>query len=109
MTIVLHQVGPAFGASSMSPFCIKLECWLRMAELPYTTHPADFRKAPKGKVPFVEIDGAYVGDSQLIIDALVAKHGDVVDGALTTAQRGEAHMIRRMLEEGTYFVGLYAR
>ena len=33
--IVLWQLGPCWGMPSGSPFCTKLETWLRMVELPY--------------------------------------------------------------------------
>ena len=32
--IVLHQFGAAFGVPNPSPFCIKLECFLKMSGLP---------------------------------------------------------------------------
>jgi hypothetical protein len=33
-TIVLHQFYRSFGLPNASPFCMKLETYLRMAELP---------------------------------------------------------------------------
>lgn len=107
--VILHQPPGGWGEPSMSPFCMKLECYLRMAEIPFETKPADMRKAPKGKIPFVELDGKLVGDSQHIIDALIAKHGDRLDHALTREQRALSRVVRRSIEEGTYFVGLYTR
>lgn len=88
---------------------MKLECHLRMAEIPYEVRPADLRRAPKGKIPYVELDGALVGDSQLVVDALVLRHGDRLDGALTREQRALARVTRRTIEEGAYFTSLYAR
>ena len=41
----------------MSPFCAKLEAYLRLAEVPYETRSADIRKAPRGKAPYVEYEG----------------------------------------------------
>jgi hypothetical protein len=53
--IKLYQYAPAFGLPNASPFCLKLETWLRMTGLPFQIQPFDFRqmsKAPKGKMPF---------------------------------------------------------
>jgi glutathione S-transferase len=109
MTLVLHETPGAWGAPSISPFCIKLECYLRMAGIEYEARVADFRRAPKGKIPFVEIDGRLVGDSQLIIELLKQKHGDPLDARLDARRRAIGHATRRMLEEATYFVGLWTR
>jgi hypothetical protein len=35
--ITLHQFAPAFGLPNASPFCMKLETYLRMAGLPCET------------------------------------------------------------------------
>lgn len=108
-TLILHQPKGAWGEPSLSPFCIKLECYLRMAEIPYEVRPPEMLKAPKGKIPYVELDGKLVGDSQLIIDELVSRYGDRLDHALSREQRALARVTRRAIEEGGYFVGLYAR
>jgi glutathione S-transferase len=94
----------------MSPFCTKLETYLRMAEVPYSSVPADFRKAPKGKIPFVALDGALVGDSQLVIEELERRLGDrALDAGLSARDRALGRTVRRTLEEATYFVGMYFR
>ncbi len=112
--IVLHQPpGRAWGGPNLSPFCAKLETYLRMTDVPYKVGPFSRRNAPKGKVPFVFLDGAYMGDSQLIIAELerrrAASGGEALDAGMTARERGTAHLVRRTLEEGLYFVGLYMR
>ncbi len=107
--LLLHQPKGGWGEPSMSPFCMKLECYLRMAEIPFETRAPDMRRAPKGKVPYVDLDGTLIGDSQLIIERLIATYGDRLDHALTKQQRATARIVRRAIEEGTYFVGLYNR
>jgi glutathione S-transferase len=101
--ITLHQPPGAWGVGSMSPFCFKLECYLRMAGLPYTAKRADFRKAPKGKVPFIEEDGVALGDSQHIIEHLKRKHGDPLDAKLGAEEVARGHLVRRVLEESVYW------
>lgn len=108
-SVILHQPPGGWGEPSMSPFCMKLECWLRMSGIPFEVRPSDMRKAPKGKIPYVDIDGTLVGDSQLVIEHLERTRGATVDAHLTDAQRAEARIVRRMIEEAYYFVGLFTR
>jgi hypothetical protein len=46
-----------WGIPNLAPFCTKLETYLRMTAVPYRTAAADVWKAPKGKIPFVTMDG----------------------------------------------------
>lgn len=59
--ITLHQPPPPPGwnVPNMSPFCVKLETYLRMAKLPYQTAPGNPLQAPLGKIPY-EIGRAHV-------------------------------------------------
>jgi glutathione S-transferase len=101
--ITLHQGPAAFGVANISPFCLKLESYLRMTKVPYTARNAAFNKAPRGKIPFIEEDGKVLGDSQLIIEHLKRKHGDPLDAKLSAEQVATGHAVRRMLEESTYW------
>lgn len=99
---------------NLSPFCTKLECYLRMVEIPYKTAAMQLGKAPKGKIPYVELpDGTRMGDSQLIIEhlerALTAEGKTALDAGLPDRDRATGHLMRRALEEGHYFVTLYSR
>lgn len=93
----------------MSPFCVKLECYLRVAEIPYELEAANMMKAPRGKVPYVDVDGTVLGDSQLIIEHLDRLRGKSLEDGLSAKDRAVAHTVRRMLEEGTYFSGMWLR
>jgi glutathione S-transferase len=99
---------------NLSPFCTKLECYLRMAEIPYRAAAMQIGKAPKGKIPYVELaDGTRMGDSQLVIEhleaGLRAEGKPALDDGLTGHDRATGHLARRSLEEGYYFVTLYTR
>lgn len=84
--------------------------YLRMAEVPHKVEAADFRKAPKGKIPFIAIDGKLMGDSQLIIEELERRLGDrALDAGLAPRDLAISRCVRRMLDEGSYFVGMYIR
>lgn len=101
--ITLYQTPSAWGIPNISPFCTKLESYFRMAGIAYQAKPAVIPQAPKGKVPYVEVDGQLMGDSQLIIEHLKRKHGDPLDKGLTPEQAALGHAVRRMLEESTYW------
>jgi hypothetical protein len=89
--IKLHQFAPAFGLPNASPFCMKVETYLRMAGLPYErVNSGDVLRAPKGKLPVIDDDGTVVADSSFIIDHLKARYGDPLDAALTPRQRALA-------------------
>jgi glutathione S-transferase len=110
--ITLHELGPAFTLRTASPFGLKLEAYMKLAGIPYRVAPFDGNpgKAPKGKIPYItDDDGRTLGDSALIIEHLVAKHGDKLDARLTPAERAMGHALRRMTEEGLYFAMLYSR
>ncbi|WP_257456326.1 glutathione S-transferase family protein [Archangium lipolyticum] len=107
--ITLYQTPTAWGTPNLSPFCIKLESYLRMTGQTYQVQPADLRKAPKGKVPYVDVDGRLMGDSQFIIEYLKQKYGDPLDSKLTAEQVAIGHSVRRMLEESTYWNIVYTR
>ena len=100
----------AWGLPNPSPFCIKLETYLKMTGLPHEViREADTRKGPKKKIPFVEDDGELIGDSEFIIEHLRRKHGDSVDGGLDDAQRAQSYVLTRMLHDSTYWVLLHCR
>jgi glutathione S-transferase len=108
--IVLHQFPPAFGLPNASPFCLKLEVYLRMAGLPYRNrYTLDLHRAPKGKLPWIDDDGTVMADSGLIIEYLKRKYGDALDAGLTPLLRARGLAITRLLEEHLYWAVLHDR
>ena len=61
--VTLYTFGPGFGLPDPSPFVMKAEILLKMAGLPFRTDTTGFRKAPKGKLPYIEDDGERIADS----------------------------------------------
>jgi glutathione S-transferase len=106
--IKLFQFPRMFGIPNVSPYCCKLETWLRIARVPYeVVDTPDPRKGPKGKVPFIEDAGVRIGDSSLIVDHLVRTRGVDPDARLDASQRATALLVQRTLEEHYAFVVLY--
>lgn len=108
--ITLYQFPPVWGLPNGSPFCMKVETYLRMVGLPYRFAPnADIRKAPKGKFPVIEDNGKTIPDSGFILEYLQQAYGDKLDARLSPAERAVALAMRRLLEENLYWCMLYAR
>jgi glutathione S-transferase len=108
--IVLYQFSPVWGLPNPSPFCMKLENYLRMTGLPYKVAPhADVRKAPKGKFPYIVDGDRVVSDSGMIIDYLKATYGDGLDRTLTPAERAVVLAMQRLMDEHLYWSFMYDR
>lgn len=108
--IRLYQFRRAWGTPNPSPFCTKVECFLRMTKLDYEPvfidNPA---KGPKGKAPWIEDGEVRIGDSTLILDYLERRHGADLDAELTADQRAVSHAVSVMLDEHLYWTVLYSR
>jgi len=108
--IRLHQYPAAWGLTSLSPFCIKVENYLRLRGIPYeTVEEINPRRGPKHKMPFIEDGGTIVPDSGFILRFLMEKYGAGSDAELTPAVRAEALAFTRLVEESLYWVILYSR
>lgn len=107
--ITLYQFPPLNGLPNPSPFCMKLETYLRMAGLQYEARRVLRPGSATGKCPYIVIEGETLTDSSRIIAALEGRFGHPVDGRLTLAQRGESVAFQRMLDEHLYWVAVYGR
>jgi len=108
--LVVHQLPGAWGLSSISPFCLKLEVYLRLVGLPFrAVVDATPFGGPKRKLPWIEHDGKKIGDSGFIIEYLERRFGVDPDARLSAAERAAAHALRRLVEENLYWVLVYDR
>lgn len=108
--IDLYQFPRAFGIANISPFCMKLEGFLRIAEIPYQVFAcADTNQAPKGKLPYIRDNGIAIADSELIMDFLEKKYQFQVDGHLDSQQAAYHHALIRMLDEHLYWALAHSR
>jgi len=83
-----------------APFPLKLATWLRMAGVPYEFVEAnDPAQGPKGKSPWIEWEGARMGDSTLIIEHVAERLSIDLDAHLDASERALAVAVQRMLEE----------
>jgi glutathione S-transferase len=107
--VTLVQFPPVWGRN-VSPFTLKLECWLRLAEIPYSVRATtDLASAPRRKLPYIEDDGRVIGDSSLIIAHLKESRGIDPDAGLGERELAEALALQRLLEDHLYYVIAYSR
>jgi glutathione S-transferase len=107
--ITLYAVGPMFGQPDPSPFVGKAMMLLKMSKLPFEVKPMRFSKAPKGKVPYIEVGGGFLGDSHFIKCHLETQHGVDLGGGYGPVDRAKGWAIARMLEEHFYFLIVHDR
>ncbi|MBA2655964.1 MAG: glutathione S-transferase N-terminal domain-containing protein [Tatlockia sp.] len=108
--ITLYQFPSVWGLPNVSPFCLKVETYLRFAKIPYEIKAVmDPRKAPKGKLPLIKINDKKIADSEIIIDFLKAKYGNSLDKNLTEEQEAVSALVDASFSERIYWVILYTR
>ncbi|MEZ4295931.1 MAG: glutathione S-transferase family protein [Polyangiaceae bacterium] len=106
----LFAAPPAWGLPNILPATLKLQTWLKMAGIEHELAPPDIPRAPKGKLPFVELDGGEVmGDSTLIVERLSRERGIDTDRGLSVEQKAVSHAFRRMAKEHLYWVLIFDR
>ena len=108
--LIVHHLPSAWGLPSVSPFCLKLDTYLRIVGLPFTAviDKVPFG-APKKKLPYIEHSGRRIGDSTLAIDYLEGEFGVDGNAGLSAGQRAVALALQRLLEENLYWVMVYDR
>src|SRR5689334_21420766 len=83
-----------FAIPNLSPFCCKLETWLRIAQIPYeVVETRDPRTAPRRKLPYIEDDGVRIPDSEVVIEHLARRRSIDPDAHLSPAQRATALLV----------------
>lgn len=107
--ITLYSFGPYFGLPDASPFVLKAMTLLKLAGLSYVEDHSGFSRAPKGKLPYIDDDGAIVADSTFIRFHIEKKYGFDFDAKLSPEQRAQGWAIEKMLEEHLYWVIVHAR
>lgn len=112
------------GVYSASSFCTKLGAFARMAGIPHTAKRADFQKAPKGKMPYIQHGDNYFGDSELVMRYLSNTYLSSAEGkavlkpnpaapafkpvaTLTPEQQAISTLVTRTCDEHLYWGNVY--
>ncbi|KWR87174.1 glutathione S-transferase C-terminal domain-containing protein [Cupriavidus sp. IDO] len=101
--ITLYTFGAAFGLPDASPFVTKAEMLLKLAGLPYQTRRGSLRRAPKGKLPYLDDMGRIVADSTMIRWHIEKTYHIDFDAGLTPAERGIAWAAEKLMEDHLYW------
>jgi glutathione S-transferase len=107
--ITLYTFGPAWGLPDPSPFVTKAIVLMKMSGLPFETDTGGFRKAPRGKLPYIRDGEEVIADSTSIRLHLERRHNIDFDRGLTPEQRGIAWAIEKMCEDHLYWLIVQAR
>src|SRR6516225_297435 len=107
--ITLYAFGLAFGLPDPSPFVTKAEVLMKMAGLAYRIDNTGFRRAPKGKLPYIDDDGERVADSTFIRWHLEHKYHVDFEKGLSTEQRAIGWGFEKMAEDNLYWALVDAR
>ena len=107
----LHKYPECWGQLSLSPFCSKVEVFLKLSHIPYKVKIVNNpKKAPKRKYPVLEdAHGNIIPDSSIIMDYLFQNHA--LEDLKITHPKTKAHAIafKAMIEDSLYFCMLYMR
>ncbi|MCC6337252.1 MAG: glutathione S-transferase [Myxococcales bacterium] len=108
MPTVLHQLPPYDFLPSLSPFCLKVHVALRLKGMAFTTRDTLFAKTvnPRGKLPYLVLDGEGHEDSSHILRVLDAK---VRDGPKLFPGGGDVELLEDWADESLYWFGVYAK
>ena len=110
LPITLVTLGSAFEMRNVSPFCLKIEMLLKSLDLPFeVAERPDPRKAPKGKLPYLEVDGKKLPDSELIVEYLNEITQGKVYADLTVQQRAYGVALSRLAEDHLYWMMVASR
>ncbi|MDD7806037.1 MAG: glutathione S-transferase family protein [Endozoicomonas sp. (ex Botrylloides leachii)] len=112
LTLNMFPVSKRSNIPNISPFCVKIETCLRILNIPYDIFfikKAPRYCAPKGKLPFIDIDGQRLGDSEIILKYLAEKKGLNIDKNFSEKEMAAIIAYKKMLDEHVSFIMSYYR
>lgn len=101
-TVILHQLSRGPYAPTISQFILKLETYLRMANIPYRNVHSR-QKSKKGKYPWIEYNGEEICDTEFIIEYLNEKFEIDLNKQYSATDLAIARAFQKMLEENTFW------
>jgi len=108
--ITLYTLPEAFGLRNVSPFCLKVEMALTYLKLDFDIAlEADPRKAPKGKLPYMVIDGLTIADSELIFEHLDKITDGGLYGKLNAQEWAQGMAFSRLADDHLYWIMVASR
>jgi len=97
--VYLHQFPRCTCVPNPSPYCLKVETWLRMNNINYTVIEGFRSKSSERTYPFVELNGKEYPDSSIILRELTQIFDKQnLESNLTLEQKGYARALGSMCE-----------
>jgi len=106
--VYLVQFPRADQMRSISPFALKLETWLRLNKIQYES-VYSLKFGSKGQIPYIELNGEAIPDSNIIIERLRAKFSVANIDDFDKEKAAVVHGFKQMLEFHTCVCGFYWR
>ncbi len=108
--ITLYELPPAYGmAVSVSPYCAKVEAYLRLAGHSYEKAKGNVLKSPTKTVPYVRWeDGDLMADSDQII-AHLESVGPALNEGMTEAEAAHGAEMQEVAQKAIYYACLHHR
>lgn len=108
--ITLIQFPKAPDRPSFSPFCLKMETYLKVTKVPYENKlSVSTSNSKKQKMPMILDEGELIEDSGLIINHLKEKHGIDLDKHLTSEQKAIGRAFQWLCEKSLYDIVVHFR
>uniref|UniRef100_A0A1I7YVB8 GST N-terminal domain-containing protein n=1 Tax=Steinernema glaseri TaxID=37863 RepID=A0A1I7YVB8_9BILA len=105
--VYLYQFPPARVVPNLSPYCLKVHTYLKAQKIPHEVISSWKMRSAKGFLPFVELNGHQIADSQLILSAVQKTFG--IKENLSTEEAAVARAVDRMIEGSMFFTILYPK
>ncbi|MCP9264358.1 hypothetical protein DINM_022419 [Dirofilaria immitis] len=108
--VYLYQLPRAKCVPTISPFCLKLETWLRMADIQYENICSWRIRSLEGTVPFLEYNGREYSDSALAIrDMTRIFSKESMENHLNDEQKATARAFEAIAESSLAVTNAYFR
>lgn len=99
--VYLYQFKRLQNCPNLSPFCMKLEILCRVNKIQYEIVESSFARSRNGTLPFIELNGEHIADSDLIEQRL-RQHFKIP--SLPAEQEAQSVALSRMADNHLFYI-----
>ncbi|CAP39554.1 Protein CBR-CDR-6.2 [Caenorhabditis briggsae] len=99
--VYLYQFKRLQNCPNLSPFCMKLEVLCRVNKIQYEIVESSFARSRNGTIPFIELNGEHIADSDLI-ELRLRQHFKI--SSLPTDQEAQSVALSRMADNHLFYI-----
>ncbi|XP_063612418.1 failed axon connections homolog [Penaeus indicus] len=100
--VLLHQFQRGKFCPNLSPFALKVETFLRLASIKYEVD-TESPFGPKGKCPWITLNGEDLGDSEFILERLASEFDVDLDSHLDPQKAATLEAVRVLADEHLFW------